>query len=407
MKILMITPYVTIEGHPEFERNKTGFGYMVHDIATAVGALEEVDVLATDSRGLSFDEKRVHYLKRSYWLFLRNVFKTLPLKHVKSLLNHYSMSKGSRVRLWYYWLMTGFVNQILAKGHYDIVHIHGCAYCDEFWMELCKKQGVKYIITLHGLNSFSASVRVEDAGKQYEKAFLQRVVDEEIPITVISSGIKRAIETAYHKGNCNNIKVVCNAFKIVPEENIAFSVREKYGIPQEGNILLYVGNIGENKNQRQMVDAYQLIPDGLRKNTWVLFCGHPSDDGRFEKDIKSSTYSSHIILCGGVDRSMIGYYYQEADGVVLLSKAEGFGLSLIEGMHFGVPCAMFTDMDAFADIYSSGAVVPIDERSDFAVAFALEKLLMSPWNHDFIIGYSQKFSSVEMSKNYIKAYQDE
>ena len=27
----MITPYVTIEGIKEFERNKTGFGYMVYD----------------------------------------------------------------------------------------------------------------------------------------------------------------------------------------------------------------------------------------------------------------------------------------------------------------------------------------------------------------------------------------
>ena len=407
LKILMITPYVTIAGRPEFERNKTGFGYMVHGIAMAVGALENVDVLATDSRGFSFDEGGVHYLKRSLWLFARNVFKTLPLKCVKTLINNYSMKKGSRIRLWYYWLMTGYVNQIISEGNYDLVHIHGCAYSDDFWMELCKKKEVKFIVTLHGLNSFSDTIRVEEAGKKYERDFLQRVVDGEMPITVISSGIKRTIQTAYHKGDCNNIKVICNSFKIDSEENINICVREMYGIPKEGNILLYVGNISENKNQRQMVDAYYLLPECLRKNIWILFCGSPSADGRFEKEIRNSADTSHIILCGCVDRKVIGNYFREADGVVLLSKAEGFGLSLIEGMHFGVPCAMFSDMGAFTDIYNSCAVVSIDERSDYAVASAIEKLLRTSWNKESIIGYSQRFSSEEMAKNYIKAYQDE
>lgn len=208
----MITPYVTIAGRPEFERNKTGFGYMVHDIAFAVGALEEVDVLATDSRGPSFNEEGVHYLKRSLWLFAKNLFKMLPLKDAKSLLCSYSMCKGNRIRLWYYWMMTGFVSQILAKGHYDIVHIHGCAYCNEFWMELCKKQRVKYIVTLHGLNSFSDTVRVEAAGKLYERDFLKRVVGGEIPITVISTGMKHIIEKTFGVCDCDNIRVVCNAF---------------------------------------------------------------------------------------------------------------------------------------------------------------------------------------------------
>ena len=212
MKILMITPYVTITGRPEFERNKTGFGYMVHDIAQAVGVLGKVDVLATDSRGPSFDEGRVQYLKRSLLLFIMNMFKILPLKYIKTMLSNYSMSKESSLRLWYYWLMTGYLSHILEKGNYDIVHIHGCAYCDEFWMELCKRKKIKYIVTLHGLNSFSEMVRVDNAGKQYERDFLKRVAEGEFPITVISTGMKKLIEKTYKAPDCKNITVVCNSF---------------------------------------------------------------------------------------------------------------------------------------------------------------------------------------------------
>ena len=47
MKILMITPYVTITSRPEFCRNITGFGYMVYDIAKAVAKALEIDYIDT------------------------------------------------------------------------------------------------------------------------------------------------------------------------------------------------------------------------------------------------------------------------------------------------------------------------------------------------------------------------
>ncbi len=174
------------------------------------------------------------------------------------------------------------------------------------------------------------------------------------------------------------------------------SIREIYNIPQSGKVLLYVGNISENKNQRQMVEAYELLPEAVRKTVWVLFCG----GGRLYV-----TKNPHIVWCGAVERATMADYYREADGVVLLSKSEGFGLSLIEGMHFGVPCAMFRDMDAFADIFDERAVVGIPDRQNKTVVAAMKELITKEWNRDEIKRYSAKFESAAMARNYIKAYQ--
>ena len=106
------------------------------------------------------------------------------------------------------------------------------------------------------------------------------------------------------------------------------SIKEKYNIPQEAKVLLYVGNISETKNQRQMVDAYCLLPEDMRNDTWVLFCGRPSMAGWFEGYVRNKSYSDHLILCGAIEKSEMAHYYKEADGVELLSHAEGFGLSL-------------------------------------------------------------------------------
>ena len=111
-----------------------------------------------------------------------------------------------------------------------------------------------------------------------------------------------------------------------------------------------------------------------------------------------------IVLCGSVEKAEMVNYYREADGVVLLSHSEGFGLSLIEGMHFGLPCVMFKDMDAYEDIYNEKAVVAIDTRDNEAVTEALIRLLVKQWNRDDIKEYSKLFNSQTMGQNYLKTF---
>lgn len=406
MKILMISPYVTIEGRPEFERNKTGFGYMVMDIAKAVGKMEHVDVLATDTRGNGFEYEGVRFIKRSMIAFIWGFINCLPFGALFGLRKNYSMSNGSFIRLMYYWLMTGYMHKLLKKEKYDIVHIHGCDFSTELWMKVCKQCDQKYVVTLHGLNSFSDTVKLEPAGKQYERDFLKRVAKREFPITVISTGMKRKIEKAYGVDDCNNIAVVCNSFNVNDKPANGISCKEKYNIPLKAKLLLYVGSISDNKNQRQMVEAFGLMSELLQDNTWVLFCGRPSPDGSFEKYVNKAPYSSHLILCGVVEKNTLSAYYKEADGVVLLSHAEGFGLSLVEGLHFGLPCAMFSDMDAFEDIFDEKAVVAIGDRKNETVANGLKVLLSRNWNKKEIFESSKRFEAVAMANNYLNVYSE-
>jgi len=182
------------------------------------------------------------------------------------------------------------------------------------------------------------------------------------------------------------------------------SIREKYHIPADGKILLYVGNISDNKNQKQMVDACCLLTEDMRNNTWVLFCGKPSTDGRFEDYVINKPFSDHLVLCGAVDKSELSNYYKEADGVVLLSIAEGFGLSLIEGFYFGIPGIMFSDMDAFEDIYDKRCIVPIYNRDNASVAQAINELLSRKWDKEQIRAHSKKYEPQNMAEQYIRVY---
>ena len=182
------------------------------------------------------------------------------------------------------------------------------------------------------------------------------------------------------------------------------SIREKYHIPANGKVLLYVGNISANKNQQQLVESYELLPASVKENTWVLFCGRPSKDGSFEDFVKQRSDNAHLILCGVIKKEDMPYYFCEADGVILLSYAEGFGLSLIEGLHFGIPFMTFNDLDAFDDIYDDKVAIEVKERNNDAVARGVIMLLTNTWDKELIKNYSRKFEASVMADNYIKVY---
>jgi glycosyltransferase involved in cell wall biosynthesis len=311
------------------------------------------------------------------------------------------------VRLAYCWALTGYYKSILARGKYDIVQIHGCGFNSEIWIQLCKRMNQKYVITLHGLNSFSETIAIDEAGKRYERDFLRRVTQGEIPITVISSGIKRIIENTYNVNSCSNISVVLNAFSFSAEMQTTENIRAKYNIPASAKLLLYVGNISKNKNQIQLVRAFSKMDRAICNNTYVLFAGNPqADNSDIENEISNSLYREHLVLCGGIDKTLMPAYFKTADGVVLLSWAEGFGLGLAEGMHFGIPCATFTDLDAFTDLYHEDVMIPISDRSDEQVAKSIELLLTKKWDRDAIKAFSTKFESDAMADNYIKTFKN-
>ena len=346
----MITPYVTIEGRKEFERNKTGFGYMVYDIAKAVGQREQVDVLCTDSRGNAFIKESVNYIGRSLWLFFKHINSICTFKIVAGLIKRYKMSFGATIRLWYYWLMSGYVTHVIKNGGYDVVHIHGCLFCDELWIDICKRGNTRFLITLHGLDSYSDTVSLEKAGKRYERDFLRRVVDGEIPITVISTGMKRLIEKTYCVKDCNSITVVCNSFSFNDNGSVHPLV-ENIDYGNDSNIVLCVGNIGRRKNQEQLIRAFELLPEELAQKTYILFLGgNQEEDYTIDIMAENSLWRTHYIACGVVPKEKVACYYERCNAVALMSLSEGFGLSLIEGMHFGKPSMSFSDIDAFEDI---------------------------------------------------------
>lgn len=185
----------------------------------------------------------------------------------------------------------------------------------------------------------------------------------------------------------------------------SLNIRLLYTIPASAKIVVCIGNICNRKNQKQIVRAFDLLPDQVAKDVWVLFVGGEIEqEYNLRSQIELSKRPDHLVACGAVNKELVGYYYNQSDAVALMSISEGFGLSLIEGLHFGLPCMAFTDIDAYADIYDESVMIGVDGHADENVAAGLKQLLTRNWDKQRIKEYSKKFESQTMAQNYVRIY---
>lgn len=401
MKILFLSQYVTIDGNPAFMRNRTGFGYMVRDIANSVGPLEQVDLLTVSGFTEDTHFDHIHLLPKSKWSTLAYIkFRYIGLWWTVSKQFNYSFKR--KIQLLVYYASLGYVDHVVKLGGYDLVHIHGVGGITQGYENICHRHKIPYIVTLHGLNSFEESVRMEAAEKANERFFLDYSYKAGTIVTFISSGILRQAKEYLKVKHHPHFLVVPNGTdtKLLHQ---TLSVREKYNIPNDSYLIVYVGNISWCKNQIQTARAYSILPEEVKSRVKILYVGN-ENYAELSEYIRENNLSDHLICTGAVAKEEVHNYYIAADATIMTSLSEGFGLSIIEGFTYGKPSIIFDDLAAAEDLYDEKAMVLVHERTDDALAKGIQALMNHIWDSDEIKKYALKFSLENMAKAYVETY---
>ena len=398
MKVLIATPYIYKKEWPEFTRNRTGFGIMVNDIFESVS--EETDAYLTSQ---VITEGHGNVLKHTWG----DVFKSARLKDLgKGFKYFFSYPQGikGRVKYFYYGLNSGSIRKTITAIKPDIVHIQGIGAQIKPFIDVCEEECVPYIVTLHGLIGLDDTVRAASWDKQMEKDFLIEADKNGIPVTVISTGMKRRIEQNYLGHEAKNITVVCNGTRIPYDENLirleSLDLRKEFDIKQDEKIIVIIGSVCERKNQLQIVRAMAKVKTPCR----VFFCGSDATNGEVQKAINEARLTDRIHMLGFLQREKVDQILDQADLNVVASKDEGFGLSIIEAYSHGVPTVTFADLDAVPDLFSEQAMVKVMERSDAALTAGIEEGLERDWDKTWIKEYSKSFSLQKLAEQYESEY---
>lgn len=405
MKVLFLASYITILEDKSFAKNITGYGYMVRDIADYVSRTDvEVDVITSSAITTGRKLNAITLLKRT-WVDILLHAKPYYFKKTMQTIKTYHPSCRRIAKMLYYSLSAGYVEHILKRGNYCLVHIHGFGFGSKPWIDCCERLGIKYVVTLHGLNSFSDSVNMESGEKQFEKDFLLDAYKSSIPLTFVSTGILNVV-TGYLsvQADIKHFHVVKNGTDVSKKPCDTLDIHQKYAVNSNRRIMLCIGNLSENKNQIQVVRAYALLPKVIQSHLCILFLGKDATNGMIERKICELGSQNDLILCGNVSRDEISIYCKQANYTVLTSISEGFGLSIIEGFVYGLPNLTFADLDAIEDLFDEKAMIILTERSDQALADGIAQSLSREWDREYIEQYAKRFSLEYMAQEYVKVY---
>ena len=430
MKVMIIAPYIYDDNIIEFTKNKTGFGIMVQNIVSSVAELENV-VLLTRVITKGKNEKNFKILSHTWRQFFSNAKLKDWLIGIKAFFAN-GVTVKDRARHVFYEVDGGYVRKQIQMEKPDIVHIHGIGTITESYIRICEEMKVRYTVTLHGLIGLNDSVSAPAYEKQIERDFLIKAEKNNIPVSVISSGMKARIEEKYLGKKANNITVITNGTKKSNENDTKF-IREEGTLTQEKfqeyysdclkqndlypklndtyaylqyskkngkKILFFVGNITKNKNQMQAVEI--LKNTKVFKNTLLVLWGREVDNGEVRRKIVEYQLHKNVILGGFNDQMDI--FWKFCDVNLFLSLNDGFGLPIVEGYMHGVPCVTFEDLDATQDLYYPEAMLKVKDRSIESVANALRTSLDKNWNHEEIAEIGNMFSIDNMSEKYVNWY---
>lgn len=399
MKILLAVPYIYDKRYPEFTRNSTGLGIILTQINEYISKNNDAYLIS-------------HVFTKGHGNILRHtpasVIAHLRWKDVMQGIRwalYYKQSLINRLRYFYMCINKGFIRHTIRKLQPDLVHIHGVGMHCKLYIEVCKELGVKYIITLHGLIGLDDSVKTAKWNKDHEKDVLLECEQLNIPVTVISAGIKSRIEKHYLNGQPSRcITVVPNGTDVMQKNIPETNLRKAYSIPENAVIAVSVGTVNENKNQIQIVEAMPLICKNSNKDLYVFLCGTDSTNGAIQKRIDELGLTNRAFVLGYVPYEQMGAIYAQADFNILASLNEGFGLGIIEAFVYGLPSVTFADLDAIPDLYHDSAMLLCHDRSTEAFAQAICQTMKTQWNKDQIKEYSKNFSLEQMAQNYQKVY---
>ena len=393
MTILFLSPYIYDSKHKEFSRNKTGFGLFVPEMATSIGAHEKVFLLAyVPTRGfiLSKNFGECIVLRHSFfsaflcfsWVGIKNGFRELW---------NTKITLRDRIHRLYYWLNYGYIKKTIKRIKPDIVHIQNI---NKPFIHVCNEIKTPYLITLHGIDGLREDFNSYLAKEEID--FIKKAYIDNVPLAVISTGIKKRIQNEYLNGkNAENIFVVPNGTNLSRTSELLYTEKKK--------VVVAIGSLCYRKNQIQIIEAIKQL--GSKFDEYQLhLCGADMMNGELQNKVKDYHLDDRVFFHGFISPKQIDRLLDNSILNILASKDEGFGLSVIEAFSHGVPTVTFSDLDAVEDLYSEEAMLLCNNRSTSELAKTIHKALNKEWDANLIRNHANRFSLEIMATKYLAIY---
>ena len=221
------------------------------------------------------------------------------------------------------------LKKILEKEHYDVIHCNTPmgGIITRLAAKKARKNGTKVFYTAHGFHFYKgASKKNWLVFYPIEKHFA-KLTDK--LITINHEDFKLANEK--FKTNVSYIHGVgvdeSRYYTVSDEEKLA--LRKELGFTPTQKILLCVGELLPNKNQKMAINAVKKLVDEF-PDIVLLLAGNGSEKEKMKNEIVNLNLKDNVKMLGYC--TCLEKYQRVADLSVSCSKREGLPLNIVEAM---------------------------------------------------------------------------
>jgi glycosyltransferase involved in cell wall biosynthesis len=102
---------------------------------------------------------------------------------------------------------------------------------------------------------------------------------------------------------------------------------------EAGRFVLFVGRLVPEKGVDCLIEAFRRVP-----GSWKLAIAGPAQETAYARTLEEAARNDkRVLLCGVVHGERLDELYSQAGAFVLPSMIEGFSLSLLEALSYGLP----------------------------------------------------------------------
>ncbi len=285
------------------------------------------------------------------------------------------------------------------RDRIDVVFL---SYSRSHWFEwtlyplLEKLLGIKYVITIHGGGL--------TPWRPY--ALYRWCFDRAFELI----GISRRICIEYIGRTGREVRYVPPLFPFRRSESDRDAVKNRYGIPPDSKVILYVGSLKELKSPMTLIEAFDGLEEGFVKdgNIYLVIAG----DGPLRSDLeRAAAYGERTLFLGNVPRDEVPDLYSIADLYVITSRFEGTPLSVLEAVYNRVP-VIGSDTQGINAVIENGRNGTLFEFGDVSkLSSGIRRLLIDDELRDRYVDeaekmYESRYSYEEVLSTYRKVFSE-
>ncbi len=266
------------------------------------------------------------------------------------------------------------IMRISSKLKLDIVHSHVPFSMGFQAIRLSEQLGIPHVHTYHTLlkeyrHYLPMPLRpTENAVKEFSMWFCNMTdaviaPTDKIMEELIDYGVKVPIHVLPTGIDVKNF-----------QRPLKISIKEKYFIPQNDRIVLFVGRIAKEKNINFLLEAFKKLNEKM-ENTTLMIVGDGPEKQEIIHKITHLGLREKVILTGYIPRDDVVEYYRQSDLFAFASVTETQGLVVLEALAAGLPVVAIAK-EGIADVLVDGkGCLLIDDVSITPFVAKMEKIL--------------------------------